>query len=288
MDLSRLLPGLLPGRLRRRRAPRVALLRLEGAIGAAARPGARGLSDAALAPLIERAFRKGAFEAVALAVNSPGGSPVQSALIAARIRRLAEARGLPVHAFVEDVAASGGYWLACAADDIWADPTSVVGSIGVISAGFGLEGFISRHGIERRVHTAGGSKSFLDPFRPERPEDIARLDRLLTDMHESFKDWVRTRRGAKLAQDDLFTGEIWTGRQALATGLIDGLGHAEEKLRSLYGEKVKIVPIAARKPFLPRFGLRLGTALERDIGSEFAHGLVSAAEERALWARLGL
>lgn len=269
---------LLPASLRRK-SPRVAVLRLEGTIGVS-RPGARGLSDAALAPLIERAFRKGAFDAVALLINSPGGSPVQSSLIAARIRRLADDHHIPVHAFVEDVAASGGYWLACAADDIWADPASIVGSIGVISAGFGLDGFIERHGVERRVHTAGTSKSFLDPFRPEKPEDIERLEILLSDMHVSFIDWVRARRGAKLTRDDLFTGEFWTGRQAMDTGLIDGLSHAVPKLREIYGDKVKCVLFTQKRSILRRFSAQ--------IGAEAVSGLAQTVEERALWARYGL
>ncbi|MPL67277.1 serine protease SohB [Rhodobacter sp. 140A] len=272
MDLARL--------FLRRRAPRVALIRLQGAIGIS-RPGSPGLSDAALAPVIERAFRKGKPAAVALVINSPGGSPVQSSLIAARIRRLADEAGVPVHAFVEDVAASGGYWLACAADDIWADETSVVGSIGVISSGFGLDGLIGKHGIERRVHTAGGSKSFLDPFRPEKPEDIARLTRLLEDMHRAFKAHVTARRGTRLSGEDLFTGEIWTGAQAVATGLIDGTAHAVPKLKALYGDKVRIVPVNGPR----RSWLRLpGTGL----GAEVAGALLDTAEERALWARYGL
>ncbi|MGD9918210.1 MAG: S49 family peptidase [Paenirhodobacter sp.] len=280
MDFSRLLPA----RLRRRRAPRVAVIRLQGAIGAV-RPGAQGLSDAALEPVIERAFRKSRPVAVALIVNSPGGSPVQSSLIAARIRRLADETQVPVHAFVEDVAASGGYWLACAADDIWADATSVVGSIGVISAGFGLSELIAKHGVERRVHTAGGSKSFLDPFRPEKPEDIARLTGLLEEMHRVFKAWVTERRGGRLATDaDLFTGEIWTGALALRSGLIDGIAHPVPKLKELYGEKVRLIPYGQRRSLLRRFGAEAGAAL----GAETAGALAQAVEERALWARYGL
>lgn len=274
MNLNRFLPARL-----RRKTPRVALLRLDGTIGMA-RPGGRSLSDAALAPLIDRAFRKGAFDAVALIINSPGGSPVQSSLIAARIRRLADETRIPVHAFVEDVAASGGYWLACAADDIWTDATSIVGSIGVISAGFGLDGFIERHGISRRVHTAGVSKSFMDPFRPETPEDIARLEILLSDMHVSFVDWVTSRRGARLKRDDLFTGEFWTGRQALDTGLIDGLAHAVPRLKEIYGDKVRLIPFAQRRSLLRRFSAQ--------IGAEAMSGITQTVEERALWSRYGL
>lgn len=256
--------------------PHVAVIRLQGPIGAV-RPGGAGLTDAALAPLIERAFRRGKPVAVALVVNSPGGSPVQSSLIAARIRRLAEERGVPVHAFVEDVAASGGYWLACAADDIWADATSVIGSIGVISAGFGFAGLIDRYGVERRVHTAGGAKSFLDPFRPEKPEDIERLRAILEPMHDAFKAHVTARRGARLSTGrDLFTGDIWAGQQAVDLGLIDGIAHMVPKLKALYGDKVRLVPYGLRRPWFRR------------IGMDAAGAVIAAAEERALWARYGL
>ncbi|TQS71416.1 S49 family peptidase [Rhodobacteraceae bacterium] len=279
MDLKRFLPF-------RKRPARVAVIRLQGAIGIS-RPGSAGLSDASLAPLIERAFAKGKPAAVALLINSPGGSPVQSALIASRIRRLADEKQIPVHAFVEDVAASGGYWLACAADDIWTDHTSIVGSIGVISSGFGLDQFIDKHGIERRVHTAGGSKSFMDPFRPEKPEDIARLEHLLEDMHSSFKSYVTERRGPRLAQTrDLFTGDVWTGRQAMVedTGLIDGIAHAVPKLKALYGDKVQLLPFRQKKPLFKRFGAALGS----QIASHATGQMMDVAEERALWARYGL
>ncbi|WP_294608784.1 S49 family peptidase, partial [uncultured Roseovarius sp.] len=180
------------------RKPTVAVIRLAGTIGAGGRS---QLNDESLGPIIEKAFSKGKPVAVALVINSPGGSPVQSSLIAARIRRLAEEKDIPVHAFVEDVAASGGYWLATAADDIWADPSSVLGSIGVISAGFGAQVLLSRQGIERRVHTSGKSKSMLDPFLPEKPEDVTRLKGILEDIHEAFVTHVKTRRGAKLADN---------------------------------------------------------------------------------------
>ncbi|MFM2355099.1 MAG: hypothetical protein RLZZ528_835 [Pseudomonadota bacterium] len=256
--------------------PRVSVIRLQGAIGSAGQFGS-GLSDAALEPVIELAFRKGRPVAVALVINSPGGSAAQSSLIASRIRRLADERKVPVHAFVEDVAASGGYWLATAADDIWLDPTSMVGSIGVISAGFGLQDLISRHGIERRVHTAGASKSFLDTFRPEKPEDVERLHGLLGQLHETFKAQVRGRRGAKLSGEcDLFTGEVWVGLEAVRLGLADGLGHAVPKLKELYGDKVRLVPFGIRKPFLRR------------LGAEFGASVISGVEERALWSRYGL
>ena len=252
----------------------IAVLRLQGAIGVAGRGGA-GLSDAALAPLLERAFKRKKPLAVALAINSPGGSPVQSSLIGARIRRLSEDTNVPVHAFVEDVAASGGYWLASAADYIWADDSSVLGSIGVISAGFGFTDFIHRHGIERRVHTAGRSKSMMDPFRPETPEDVARLERLLVPIHQAFKDQVVARRGSRLPADrDLFTGEIWAGREAVELGLADGIAHLVPKMRDLYGEKVRFLTYGQRVPLLRRFGIS-------------ADAVLGAVEERAAFARFG-
>lgn len=179
----------------------ISVLRLEGVIGGGSRLGGVALTDASLAPLIETAFRRGKPKAVALVINSPGGSPAQSSLIAARIRRLADEKGVPVHAFVEDVAASGGYWLACAADDIWVDDSSILGSIGVIFAGFGFPEFLSRHGIERRVVTAGRSKSLADPFQPEKPEDVARLRALQEPIHRAFIAHVEARRGTRLNRE---------------------------------------------------------------------------------------
>jgi len=258
------------------RTPHVPLIRLQGMIAQSGRFGG-GLNDAAIGPVIDRAFGRGKPAAVALVVNSPGGSPAQSSLIAARVRRLAAEKGLRVHAFVEDVAASGGYWLACAADDIWLDETSIVGSVGVISAGFGFHDLIARHGIERRVHTAGAAKSRLDPFRPETPEDVARLNALLEQLHAAFRDHVTARRGARLAAGaDLFNGDVWIGRKAVELGLADGIAHAAPKLKELYGDRVKIVPMGPRKGLLRRFG------------SEMVAETLAAAEERLLWARYGL
>jgi serine protease SohB len=253
--------------------PRVAVLRLQGMIGSGRAP----LNDAAMAPIIERAFRKGKPKAVALIINSPGGSPVQSALIAARIQRLSKEKDVPVHAFVEDVAASGGYWLACAADDIWADFGSIVGAIGVISAGFGALELIAKHGVERRVHTSVKSKSMMDPFKPEKPEDVERLKEILGDMHTGFETYVRDRRGAKLADDpDLFTGRVWLGEKATALGLIDGLAHVEPKLKELYGDKVRFIRYGRRRGLLQRFGAQL------------TDDALSSIEERAAYARFGL
>ncbi|SEQ14524.1 S49 family peptidase [Thalassovita taeanensis] len=254
--------------------PRVAVLRLTGTIGSGARA---PLSDEALAPLIDRAFRKGKPDAVALLINSPGGSPVQSALIAARIRRLSEEKKIPVHAFVEDVAASGGYWLAAAADDIWADYGSMIGSIGVISASFGAHELLNRQGVERRVYTSVKSKSMLDPFLPEKPEDVARMKEILSDMHAGFEAYVKSRRGEKLVNDpDLFTGRVWLGEKAVKMGLIDGLAHIEPKLKELYGEKVVLIRYGRRRTTLSRLGLSV------------ADEAFAAIEERAAFARFGL
>ncbi|WP_135506712.1 S49 family peptidase [Roseovarius aestuariivivens] len=256
------------------RHPVVSVLRLSGAIGTSGR---MTLNDEALAPTIEKAFSKGKPKAVALLINSPGGSPVQSALIASRIRRLADEKEIPVHAFVEDVAASGGYWLASAADDIWADENSILGSIGVISAGFGAHVFLARQGVERRVHTAGKSKSTLDPFLPEKKEDVERLTELLEGMHASFINQVKTRRGDRLSDEtDLFTGEFWLGSRAVELGLADGVAHAVPKLKELYGDKVRLVPYTKKKGLLPKLGMNI------------AEDALATIEERAAYARFGL
>ena len=254
--------------------PTVAVIRLSGSIGASSRA---QLNDEAMAPIIEKAFKRGKPVAVALVINSPGGSPVQSSLIAARIRRLAEEKAIPVHAFVEDVAASGGYWLATAADDIWVDSGSVVGSIGVIAAGFGAPVFLARQGLERRVHTSVKSKSMLDPFQPEKPEDVARLKTILEQMHGAFTDHVKARRGDRLAdKQDLFTGEFWLGRRAIELGLVDGLGHLVPKLKELYGDKVNLANYGRKRGLLQRFG------------ASMAQDAIAAVEERADYARFGL
>jgi serine protease SohB len=254
--------------------PSIAVVRLQGVIASAGRGAA--LNDAGTAPLIEKAFSKGKPSAVALVINSPGGSPAQSSLIAARIRRLADEKKVPVYAFVEDVAASGGYWLAVAADEIWVDENSIVGSIGVISAGFGFQELIARYGIERRVHTAGKSKSLLDPFQAEKPADVKRLKELQGQIHDAFIAHVKRRRGARLADRDLFTGEIWVGGSAIDVGLVDGVGHLVPKMKELFGDKVKFRVYQQRRPFLSRFGVQLFS------------GLADQIEERALYARFGL
>ncbi|MFZ7092128.1 S49 family peptidase [Primorskyibacter sp. 2E233] len=254
--------------------PTVSVVRLQGAIGM----GGRGsINDRNTASMLEKAFTKGKPAAVALEINSPGGSPVQSSLIGARIRRLAKENEVPVFAFVEDVAASGGYWLASAADEIWADESSILGSIGVISASFGAHVFLQRQGIERRVHTAGKSKSMMDPFKPETEEDVARLDRLLGQLHENFIGHVKSVREGKLAENpDLFTGEIWIGRHAVDQGLADGVGHLVPKMKERFGDKVNFRRFEQKKPLFPRFGMSV------------AQGALSEIEERAEFARFGL
>jgi signal peptide peptidase SppA len=271
-------------RNRLRRGPAVPVVRLSGVIAASGGVlGSRGLSIETVAPLLARAFSLRGAKAVALAINSPGGSPVQSALIAQRIRLLAAEKKLPVIAFVEDVAASGGYWLACAADEIIADPASIVGSIGVISAGFGFQDLLARYGIERRVHTSGERKAMLDPFRPENPDDLDRLKRLQVEIHDGFKDWVRQRRGTRLKGDEamLFSGEFWTAKRGLEMGLVDGLGELRAILQARYGAKVHLPVIAPKRRLLSRFGL--GGSLE-GVGP----AMLAALEERAHWQRFGL
>jgi len=263
--------------------PLVAVVRLSGVIGANA-PLRSALNLESVAPALEAAFALRRVAAVALLVNSPGGLPVQSSLIFKRVRALAEEKKLPVYAFAEDVAASGGYMLACAADEIYADESSIIGSIGVISAGFGFTGLIEKLGIERRVHTAGESKSMLDPFRPEDPEDIRRLEALQQDVHENFKSLVRSRRSGKLKDaPEIFTGEFWAGRGALERGLIDGIGDCRSVLRAKYGDKVRLRMVGGRKGLLQRI-----PGFNRQAAPDLAEGLISAMEARSLWARFGL
>ena len=253
------------------KTPLVNVVRLSGSIGT----GSRSLSDASVAPLLERAFAKKPV-AVALIVNSPGGSPVQSSLIAARVRRLADEKKVPVHAFVEDMAASGGYWLACAGDQIWVDPSSLVGSIGVIFASFGFPDLMARQGIERRVVTAGRSKSFADPFLPQKAEDIERLKAIQTPIHQAFIAHVTARRGSRLKDADLFNADIWVGGQAVDLGLADGVGHLVPKMKEVYGDKVRFAVHGQKRTLLSRFGLNL------------AEDALQVIEERALWAQHGL
>jgi signal peptide peptidase SppA len=273
-----------------RRGPVVPVVRLSGVIASSGLLGNRGLSIDSVAPMLRRAFGLRGAKAVALSINSPGGSPVQSALIGQRIRLLAREKNLKVIAFVEDVAASGGYWLACAADEIVVDPHSIVGSIGVISAGFGFQDLIARIGVERRLHTSGERKSMLDPFRAERPEDVERLGRLQAEIHDGFKDWVRERRAGKLKAEEplLFSGEFWTGRRGVELGLVDGLGELRATLQARYGVKVHLPVIGPRRRLLSRLGLGSATAVEGMGIASLGAVTLAALEERLHWQRFGL
>lgn len=265
----------------RKSVPVVHLVRLHGAIGIGS-PLKPPITFKDTEPVLEKAFRKG-IAAVAISLNSPGGSAVQSSLIHARIRELADEFKLPVYVFCEDVAASGGYWLACAGDEIYADESSIVGSIGVISAGFGFVAAIDKLGIERRVHTAGESKSILDPFKPEKPEDVARLMAMQESVHDAFKALVRSRRAGKLKGEDqdLFSGAFWSGAKARDLGLIDGLGHPHAVLKARFGDKLVIRPVSPARGW----GLqRLGLGSAADVSDSF----IASLETRAMWARFGL
>jgi signal peptide peptidase SppA len=288
MDVVRLerLASRLPGRLGEKGdRPVVPMVRLQGVITPMSGPGPRSVINSATTDkLLERAFERDRLAAVALLINSPGGSPTQSALVADRIRSLADEHGVPVLAFCEDVAASGGYWLACAADEIYAHPTSIVGSIGVVSQSFGLEGLLQRIGVERRLYTAGEAKARLDPFLPEKPEDVAWLRGLQDQLHAMFRDWVVTRRGDKLAKDaELFDGEVWTGARALELGLVDGLGTVRGVLAERFPD-AEPVPVEGRRALLARLGLAAAGRSPADLLTDVAQ----VAEIRATWARYGL
>jgi signal peptide peptidase SppA len=283
------LSRLLPRRFRPIR-PVVPVLRLAGPIGMSL-PGAGSLTLAGLAGQIESAFSVEDAKAVALIVRSPGGGAAQSHMIFKRIRACAAEKGVRVFAFIEDVGASGGYMLACAADEIFADPASIVGSIGVVSAGFGLEGLIAKIGVERRVHTAGESKAMLDPFLPERADDVARLKALQQDIHADFIALVKERRGPRLKGEDadLFNGAFWSGRGALELGLIDGLSDIRTVMRERFGDEVelRLVP-PPRRGLLFRF-LPAAASQEAPSMSLVSTGeLLATIEARALWARYGL
>ncbi len=268
-------------RLLRRGKTTIPVVRLHGVIAAEQRQDR--LNIATVNPLLERAFAIKSAPAVAIIVNSPGGSPVQSRLIGKRIRDLADQHEKPVLVFVEDAAASGGYFIAIAGDEIIVDPSSIVGSIGVIMAGFGFVGALDKLGIERRVHTAGNNKSTLDPFLPEKPSDVERIKQFELDIHQVFIDAVKSRRGAKLKAPDeqLFTGEWWTGIRGVELGLVDALGDIHEVLQSRYGKDLNLKIIAPKRPF---FGIpRLGFS-----GQMLVTDLAATVEDRALWARLGL
>jgi serine protease SohB len=278
---------LVPQRFRRDR-PVVPVLRLTGVIGFST-PLRPGLSMGGIARALDRLFAVRNAAAVALIINSPGGSPAQSHLIFRRIRDLAQENSRKVIAFVEDAAASGGYMIACAADEIIADPNSIVGSIGVVGGSFGFDKLIAKIGIERRLYTSGEHKAMLDPFLPEDPADVERLKHLQREIHDDFIALVKSRRGAKLSgpEDSLFSGEYWTGRRALGFGLVDALGDLRSTLRERFGDKVYTPLITAERGLFGRRAVGIGEFMQQG-GTGLAEDMVSALEARALWARYGL
>jgi len=267
--------------------PVVPVVRLTGIVGFST-PLRPGLTLAGIARTLDRVFAVRNAQAVAFAINSPGGSPAQSHLIFRRIRELAEEKKRRVIAFVEDAAASGGYMIACAADEIIADPHSIVGSIGVVGSSFGFDKLIEKIGIERRLYTSGEHKAMLDPFLPENPGDVERLKKLQREIHEDFIALVKSRRAGKLngPENDLFSGEYWTGRRALELGLVDAIGDLRGILRERFGEKVVTPLVSAERGW---FGRRVAGAYQNALRpTGFAEDLISAIEARALWARYGL
>lgn len=285
MNFRKFLPGKLGDN-----TPEVPVVRLTGMIAASGNtPMSRTLSLAGVASVLERAFSMKSAPAVALSINSPGGSPVQSRLIYSRIRELAEKHEKPVLVFVEDVAASGGYMLSLAGDEVFVDETSIVGSIGVVSAGFGFDKAIEKLGIDRRVYTAGKNKVSLDPFQPEKKQDIAYLKELQLEIHQVFIDMVKERRGAKLADDpDIFTGKFWTGIRAKDLGLVDGFGHMSAVLKSKYGDKTRMKLVQPKRGLFGRSTMAAGTSITDTIAGNMIDTGVATAEEKALLARYGL
>jgi len=263
-----------------KRRPLVAVIKMNGVIGTGGFGRSR-INYETIENSINKAFGERRAKAVSLVINSPGGSPVQSSLIYKRIRYLADKKDIPVLVFVEDVAASGGYWLACAGDEIYADKASIIGSIGVISASFGFSEAIKKIGIERRVYTTGKAKGSLDPFKPENPNDVKMLKNIQNDIQQAFIDLVTSRRGKRLTNDfDLFTGAFWSGTEAVKLGLIDGIGEMREILRERFGKNVKIKIIAKRKGFL--------TNLTQSRNQNIIKNLISTIEENEIWKRFGL
>ncbi|MDA8870680.1 S49 family peptidase [Rhizobiaceae bacterium] len=279
--MANFLTRLMPAKYRKD-APVVPVVRLAGTIVAGTSPLRQQLNLASVAGMLEKAFAMKAAPAVAIVVNSPGGSPVQSRLIYQRIRDLAVEKGKTVHVFVEDAAASGGYMIACAGDDITADPSSIVGSIGVVSSGFGFVEALGKLGVERRLYTAGSNKAVLDPFSPEKAEDVERLKELQLDIHGVFIDLVKKARGARLSDhDELFTGAFWTGGRALELGLVDAIGDLRGSLRQRYGDKVTMKLMSSKRGLFGR-GSLFG------IGEQMVEAAMAQMDERALWSRIGL
>jgi len=280
---------ILPKRLRG--LPVVPVVRLAGVIGFST-PLKPGLTLASVARALERAFNMRTARAVALLINSPGGSPVQSHQIYSRIRQLAAESARPVIAFAEDVAASGGYMIACAADEIFCDPSSIVGSIGVVVGSFGFPKLMDKLGVERRLYTSGEHKAMLDPFLPENPQDVERLKALQRDIHQEFIDLVKRSRGARLKgpEKTLFSGEYWTGGKAIEFGLADGIGDLRATLRARFGDDVVTPLVAPARGWFGRVqpGLSPSDITGLPRAADFAEEIVSALEARALWARYGL
>jgi signal peptide peptidase SppA len=267
----------------------VPVVRLSGLIGAVT-PLRPGMSLAGVARVLERAFSVKNAKAVALLINSPGGSPVQSRQIYLRIRQLASEKKLPVLVFVEDVAASGGYMIACAGDEIYCDPSSILGSIGVVGGSFGLQELIKKIGVERRLYTAGEHKAMLDPFLAENPDDVARLKAIQHEIHAIFIDLVKKSRGTRLkgADDVLFTGEYWAGETSVSLGLADAVGDLRSTLRARYGDKVLTPLIAPPSGMLSGlFGRRSPGTFGLESVSNLPEELISALESRAIWAKFG-
>lgn len=285
MNLRKLLPGKLG-----KQSVTIPVVRLSGAIAAGSNsPVSRTLSLATVAGVLEKAFSDKKAPAIAIAINSPGGSPVQSRLIFTRIRELATKHEKQVLMFVEDVAASGGYMLAIAGDEIFVDESSIVGSIGVVSAGFGFHKAIEKLGIDRRVYTAGKNKVKLDPFQPEKKADIDYLKELQLEIHQVFIDMVVERRGEKLSDDkDLFTGKFWTGIRAKELGLVDGFGHMGTILKERFGEDVKLRLIQQKRGLFGRGSLGAEISLADNFGASLLDSAVTTAEEKTLRARYGL
>ncbi len=290
-DLVDRLMEFLPARLRRGTAV-VPVVRLSGLIGAVT-PLRPGMSLAGVARTLERAFAMKNAKAVALAINSPGGSPVQSRQIYLRIRQLAAEKKLPVLVFVEDVAASGGYMIACAGDEIFCDPSSILGSIGVVGGSFGFQELIKKIGVERRLYTAGEHKAMLDPFLPENPDDVGRLKALQREIHAIFIALVKQSRGTRLkgADDVLFTGEYWAGDTSVSLGLADAIGDLRSTLRARYGDKV-LTPVVAPSTgllsgLLGRKSAGAGTLVQLDGFAGLPDEVISALESRAIWAKFG-
>ncbi len=265
--------------------PKVAVLRMAGIIADASQVRRAGINFEKFKKPIDKAFEVSGLSAVALVINSPGGAPAQCALISQHIRALSQEKDIPVYTFIEDVAASGGYWLACIGDEIYAQGTSIVGSIGVISGGFGLEDFIKRHDIKRRVYTAGRDKSFLDPFKPEKAEDIARLKTIQHAMHDDFKAWVHARRDPRLngGDSELMEGAFWTGRQALDYGLIDGLGTVDAVMKEKLGEDIRFIDITVEKKSLLSMLPLMGEAK-----GDMMIDALDALDAKTHWSRYGL